>query len=442
MTSRAVAPYLSSFLNYEKNLKSLSIRNLNLKRVESVLEKIGSPHKSLKVIHIAGSKGKGSTAAFTAHILKEAGYKVGLYTSPHLYRLNERLRILRIGTRIEEISDRKFADALAKIKPAIEEYRRHSSLGHLTYFEVLTILAFYYFKKEKVDFAVLETGLGGRLDATNVCHSLVCAITPISLEHTQQLGRTLSKISFEKSAIIKNVNGLVPVAVIAPQKKEALTVIRKRIRDMGGDAIFIEKKSVRLLSVHASGQKFKMGPDVFSSRLLGPHQMINVATAVGIIAALQKFGYKISSGAIKQGIAETVWPLRFEMIRTKPWIILDAAHNRESCERLKETVEQIFPGQKVSLIFGSSDDKDIQGMAQVLMPMSRRIILTSADHPRAWRWSPRDAKKFFKAREIEITDSVRSACQLALDQCWSDAIIVITGSIFVAAEAHKIVKKL
>ena len=494
MNFRVAAQYLSTFTNYEENLNALSSRNLHLERVNFVLEKIGSPQKGLKAVHIAGSKGKGSTAAFTAHILREAGYKVGLYTSPHLYDLRERLRVLVPGRHpvsgqggkifADCISEKKFCQLLAQIRPRLEAARYHPRFGRLTYFEVLTVLAFYYFKKEKVDLVVLETGLGGRLDATNVCDPLVVAITPISLEHTQILGRTIPKIAAEKAAIIKKIQGVAPVAVVALQAPEALAVIKKRCQEVGASAVFIpptedhtckgvdewssgrdsaqtpptsgvwrgttavkpwgsigKDLQTRLISSGVKGQKFQIGKDVFSTALLGPHQVVNAATAVGIVNALDRLGFSIGKKATQKGIATAVWPLRFEIIGQKPWVIVDGAHNPESCAKLTETIRQIFPGEKAILIFGCSDDKDIKGMARQLAPVTQRVVLTSSRHPRAYVWKEGDIKKFFKVKGAQVVKTVSAACKLAVTMAGPDSLIVVTGSIFLAAEARKYFKK-
>ena len=439
--------YLDTFLNHEKNLKKFSPRHTHLERVKLVLDRLGSPQNDLKVIHIAGSKGKGSTAAFTAHILRQAGFRVGLFTSPHLYDVRERIRILaRSSNAVSQneflsgcIPKEKFNQLIKKIRPQLESGRHHAQFGDLTYFEVLTIVACCYFKNEKVDFVVLETGLGGRLDATNVCHALVSAITPISLEHTQQLGKTLVKISAEKAAIIKQSVNLIPaVAVIAPQSAEVMRVIRNRCRKVGARFTVVNRDiKTQFISSNIRRQKFSVNGKVFATTLLGRHQIDNAAVAVGIIEGLRDLGFSINFTAVKKGIAETQWPLRFEIFAKSSQIILDGAHNPESCQRLAKTIRDVFPNKKVVLIFGSSDDKDINGMLGYLKPLCCDIILTSALHPRALNWTPENIKKFFKNENSFIAESVSTACKFALKIAANRALILSTGSIFLAAEARK-----
>ncbi len=421
--------YLSTFLNYEKNLKAFSSRNLHLARVEDVLSKLGSPQKHLKVIHIAGSKGKGSTAAFVAQILEETGYRVGLYTSPHLYHLRERFRILdnkatrRVLSKNEIfndcISQKKFCDLFKRLRPVLEEGRHQPTFGDLTYFEVLTIAAFCYFYEEKVDFAVLETGLGGRLDATNVCEPLVAAITSISLEHTHQLGNTLRKIAVEKAGIIKK-NAAV---VLAPQCPEVLEVIKKRCAALKIVPTLAEK-------------------NIFKISLLGQHQQTNAAVAVGIIQALRRAGFSVAQSAVKKGLAQTFWPLRFEIVYKNPLIVLDGAHNPQSCGKLAQTIKKIFPARKVILIFGSSDDKDILAMAKHLAGVADTIILTRSRHPRAFAWTKQQVKEIFPMQNIFKASSVKQACALSLKIAAKKKLVLVTGSLFVAAEARKIFSKI
>lgn len=429
--------YLSTFLNYEKDLSRLSSRQLYLERVRYVLSTLGSPQKNLKVIHIAGSKGKGSTAAFIAGILQHAGYKVGLYTSPHLYDVRERFRILdkvalHQNSRTSEvfpdcISRSMFAALIKRIRPALEAGRHHPVFGDLTYFEVLTIAAFCYFRDEKVDFVVLETGLGGRLDATNVCSSLVAAITSISLEHTQQLGTTLRKIAAEKAGIIKRNCAVVS----AVQAAEVLSVIESRCRRFGISPVIVGK-DVQLKSV---GDNFKIA-------LVGQHQRGNAAIALGVVDVLRCRGFVIKPVAVRKGLAKTFWPLRFEMMCRKPMIVLDAAHNPESCQRLVATIQEKFPNKKAVMVFGSSKDKDMVAMARCLLPIAQQMILTSAAHPRAMIWTRAWVEENLSGANICVAPSTTRACRWALESAGLNGLIVVTGSLFVAAQARKILSKM
>ena len=446
MLPQAIKSYLDSFINYELNLNSISSSQFKLRRVERVLEELGSPHKNLKCLHVAGSKGKGSTCAFAATILQQAGYKVGLYTSPHLKSLNERIRILSLASAPTEdeifsgcISDDRFAKTLEEMKPALEKFRHSQEHGTLTYYEVLTALAFYYFRQEKADWVVLETGLGGRLDATNVVDSLVCAITPISLEHTQILGSTIEAIAKEKAAIIKTNR---PTVIVAPQEEEALRVIEDQCRAQGTTYFLVGKDiSAKLgrqdlngliLEVRGKGKYQNL-----KTSLLGSHQVINAATAIGMIEALEPHGVKVSPEIIRQGIEQTQWPGRFEIVQQKPYIILDCAHNPSSSAQLVKTMEEVLPGKKVRLIFGVSDDKNRAEICRCLNPIVKDVILTKADHPRACELSIDEMENCFIGKSLIATQNVNEAMGAALENIKADDIILVAGSIFIVGEARE-----
>ncbi len=518
MTPQEAKEYLDSFINYEVHLGLGDPSQFKLSRVEYLLELLGGPHKKLKFIHIAGTKGKGSTCAFAANILKYSGYRVGLYTSPHFCDLNERIRILSLthstppwrgsgatlspstsssrplagraksrgqaptylGGIVEHlqlrsvlnparpakrkrageynrraegltdplkkhdfifedcISDQELCSLIEKTQPYLEKARLTTKYGRLSYFEVLTVLALYYFFKQNVDVVVLETGLGGRLDATNVVDSLVCGITPISLEHTQQLGNTLDKIAQEKAGILKDPNQL---AVIALQPLEVYEVIKKRCEDLGIRFYTVGKDILfHSLTQEESQQRFeiKAGKSLYrlSTSLVGRHQVVNAATAVGLIEAGKDFGFQINEENISDGIAQCFWPGRFEIIQKYPWVILDCAHNPSSCLKLKETVLELFPQKKILLILGVSQDKDILGICQNLQSIAARVITTKANHPRAFDFTQKNSKDLFPGCQTTMTESVKEAVSLAFKKVDPEDVILITGSIFAVGEAR------
>lgn len=449
MNYRAAAQYLSSFINHEKNLRVGSFRRFHLERVRIVLEAIGSPEKHLKTIHIAGSKGKGSTAALTASILRSAGYRVGLYTSPHLYDLRERIRILdpkaKRGSSSELFFDAipkdHFAGLVAKLKPYLEESHRNKRYGSLTYFEVLTILALYYFRQQNVDFAVLETGLGGRLDATNVCEPWVCAITPIGLEHTAILGKTLDKITREKAGIIKKIPGFPPPrVVVGAQSPLVRKILQRHCEQIKSSILWVGRDlQTAFLTADQKQQKFVMSCGdhklTVSTRLLGAHQRDNAATAYGIARSLFQLGFSISDQSIKDGLAQVEWPLRFEILDRHPVQVVDGAHTPESCLKLAETIQKNFFGRKIILVFGVSADKDVYNLARPFLKIADQFILTQAQHARALKWDKKHLR-FFKT-QVRIVENVPIACKLAIKMCRGDQIIVAAGSIFLAAEARK-----
>ncbi|HOX54280.1 MAG: bifunctional folylpolyglutamate synthase/dihydrofolate synthase [Candidatus Omnitrophica bacterium] len=436
--------YLNSFINYETKLEFPYKESFKLERMQDLLESLDNPQDAVKSIHIAGTKGKGSTSAYCANILKEAGFRTGLYTSPHLNTFRERIRILDGKIQDQDpyfsgmISEKDVCIYVERLKQGIERFNKKSSWDKLSFFEVYTALAFLYFKDKKVDFVVLETGLGGRLDATNAADSLVSVITPISFEHTQKLGNTLKEIATEKAGIIKKKN---QVVVSAIQPDEALSAIKKRCQEfdaklyvMGKDIFFEE------LFSDINGQVFNYFDSFceyanLRTSLLGSHQLINAATAIGIIDALRLFNFIVPPEAIKKGLEATSWPGRFEIMAKDPFVILDGAQNAASAEVLKKTIKKIFGDQKVILILGVSQDKDLQGICRELELIAKTVILTKADNPRASE--PKNLIQFFpKNKEIRLTSSVKEAIELSKAISEKTDIILASGSLFVVGEAR------
>jgi dihydrofolate synthase/folylpolyglutamate synthase len=474
--------YLESFINYEKIPAWPYEKSLKLKRIQGFLSILDNPHDGLRYIHIAGSKGKGSTCAFITYILREAGYKVGLYTSPHLSDFRERIRIvepLPLNSNPQPefegmISKNELLKLIEKLKPAIEKYNRISKYGPLSFFEVYTALAFVYFKEKKVDFVVLETGLGGRLDATNVVDPLVCVITPISYEHTQKLGKTLQKIATEKSKIIKKIafgnnlcdfrsgtkfsrplpkkiassggrlqyirpsNGNLPV-VSAPQEKEALAVFRDRCKKTGA-RLFLIGKDVRYKK---TGKSFQVrgASGTYSDlrvRLLGQHQVVNASVAVAAIEALRVFGITVEVDSLRRGLYTAVWPGRCEIISRKPWVVLDGAQNTASVRVLKDVVTREFKYKRLILVLGISNDKDIKGICHELYDFADEVIVTQARNPRATPAG--ELARYFTAKPACVTVSVKEAMRKAAQIATGKDLILVSGSLFVVGEARGIEK--
>jgi len=438
MTYPAVNKYLNSLANYEKNTNYSYKETLKLRRIRDFLAIIGNPQQSLRIIHVAGTKGKGSTSVFVAYILRAAGFSVGLYTSPHLSDFRERIRILRpfvaSGNRKAKdfegmISKKALVHLAEELKLKIQKYNRYSKHGPLSFFEVYTAIAFLYFKRQQIDFVVLETGMGGRLDATNAADSLVCGITPLSFEHVQKLGNTLAKIAKEKVGIIKQKGAIV---ISALQVKEAEKIIHDRCKKF--KARFYEvgkqikydksKQGLTIQGLKNNYRNLRLG-------LLGEHQAANAALAVGLVEGLSFYGINLKAAAIRRGLSRAVWPGRCEVIQKNPLIILDGAQNVASAQVLKKAVEDNFKYRKLILVLGISSDKDIRGICQELGSLADEIILTRAETPRAT--APVELAGYFK-RKLHLTQSVKEAKLLAGSLAGKKDLILVTGSLFVVGE--------
>ena len=437
MNYKAALAYIDTFINSERSPDfSRQARFYNLERISHLLTQLGNPHRQLKVVHVAGSKGKGSTAALIASILTHAGYKTGLFTQPHLITPRERCRI---NSRL--ISEEEFARSVDRLKPSIEAMGELKSIGRVSFFEIYTTLAFSYFADNAVDFAVIEVGLGGRLDATNVVDPLVSVITPISLEHTAILGDTHEAIAKEKAEIIKPNR---PV-VLAPQLPEAQAVFeavaadRDAPMDGVGRDIHLKRKDWNI-----NGQTFDLTtqsafyPDLFLP-LLGEHQAFNAATAVACIERIRKEGYTVPRTSIYDGLREVRWPGRMQVVGRSPVILLDGAHSPTSAEALCKAIREIFRYRRLILVVGLMRDKDLQAIGQVLCPFAAEIITTQAfDNPRvipaeeiAQAWLETGANS-------HVCPSVREAIPLAQSIATPSDLICIAGSIYIVGEAMKV----
>ncbi len=401
----------------------------NLERMHELCTRLGNPQNQYPSVHIAGSKGKGSTAAMTASILQTAGYRTGLYTSPHLHTFRERIRIDG-----QLISQERLISLWEQLRPHAK------ALEETTTFEIITALAFMDFAAADVDWAVLEVGLGGRLDATNVVQSQACAITSLSHEHTDLLGHTLSLIAFEKAGIIKSG---VPV-VVGPQAPEAMAVIED-VANQAGAKLWCVDEDWRYDILQSTDHGLILditGPDVHYGNLhvplIGDHQAANATVAVALMHALRNNDVFISEETIREGLAKAYWPGRLERLSRDPLVVVDSAHNHQSAERLQKALD-LFPHRRLILLFGASADKDIEGMLDVLAKDADAIIVTRSFHPRA-----ADADRLAELATtiapnspVYITDDALPALQLAESLAQPDDLVLITGSIFVVAAARE-----
>ena len=369
--------YLYSFVDYSlKHADELAKAEFNLERMRQLMQLLGEPQTRYPTLHIAGTKGKGSTAALTASVYQAAGYRVGLYTSPHMEDFAERIQV--DGTPIPHAD---LSALVEEIQPAVAQ------VPYLTTFELTTALAFLYFARRRVDIGIIEVGLGGRLDATNIITPLACAITPISFDHTAVLGNTLAQIAAEKGGIIKPD---VPV-VLADQPDEAHQTLAALAAARGAPLIDAPQTvQCQVLSQTLDGQTLQLSwrgapPQTVTMPLLGPHQAENAVTAWALLHTAAGRGLPLSPEALTRGFAAVHWPGRFEVFARQPLIILDGAHNEAAAIRLTETLQALLPAQKAVLLFGVSEDKDAAAMLHHLAPWVDTVIFSRAEHPRATR---------------------------------------------------------
>jgi dihydrofolate synthase/folylpolyglutamate synthase len=415
----------------------------NLLRIEQLLNRLGDPHRAFKVVHVAGTKGKGSTCRLIESVLSTAGYRTGLYTSPHLHTFRERIQVGRGGGNPPVLISRGEVAAL------VDELEPHvATVPGLTYFEIVTAMGLLYFARQHVEMAAVEVGLGGRLDATNIVTPQVSVITSLSYDHTAWLGNTLAQIAFEKAGIIKPG---VP-AVSAPQPPEALDVIERTCADkasplvlVGRDWLYapgrIEQDGQWFARVRPEWYKnFLPQPEFYWIPLLGRHQIVNATVALAALDVLRSQHLTISPKAVEWGLRDVRWPARLEVLSREPLVLVDGAHNGESAQRLQAALQEWFPGQKWTLVFGASFDKDLAAMLDALVPMSSRVILTRAHSRRAAdveQLSELATARSARGAQVEVADSVTQSLGLALRDAGEQSGVIVTGSLFVAAEAEE-----
>jgi dihydrofolate synthase/folylpolyglutamate synthase len=397
---------------------------LGLERIQTLLAALDNPHQACRFIHVAGTNGKGSTCAMLERTLREAGVRTGLYTSPHLVEPTERIRING-----QPVTPDQFAQAFQQLHLASEQLLRDGAIDmHPTYFESVTAMAYLLFRSQGVQTAILETGMGGRLDATNVVDPLLSVITPIDLDHEKFLGNTIPLIAREKAGIIKPGR---PV-VWSRQHHEALTVLDARARETGSQVIPAARWRVNQLELHAYGSRFRAsGPNAtvdVDCPLIGAHQVENALTA---IAALDHLGY--SPAQIRQGIAATEWPGRLERIRRAPDVFLDGAHNPAGARALAGYLRHFHHNRKVWMIFGAMRDKDLHVIGPLLFPLASELIFTTPNQSRAFQAEEiREISGYHQAR---LAPTVPEALAI-LEEARPEDAVFITGSLYLVGEAR------
>ncbi|AWI06951.1 bifunctional folylpolyglutamate synthase/dihydrofolate synthase [Clostridium drakei] len=443
-------------MNYEDTMKYITNTakfgsNLGLSRTEKILELLGNPHKKIKYIHVAGTNGKGSVTVMISKILMESGFKVGMYTSPYLEEFEERIQING-----NNISKEALSSVVTEVSKAVDKV---IELGydHPTEFEIITCAMFYYFYKEKIDFGVIEVGLGGRLDSTNVVQPytsqlgggvLASVIVSISKDHMNILGDTLEKIAYEKAGIIKNS---VPV-IMYPQEKSVEEVIEGVCKEKESNLVKVPFNCVEHVESEKISsksnkyvQKFivKTSKNIYNIQLslLGKHQMVNCATAIFAIEEIIKQGFNIEANSILNALKNVKWIGRLEVMKSKPLVIIDGAHNIDGITKLKENIEKYFSYKKMVLILGILADKEVEKMVSTITPMAEKIIAVTPDSYRAE--NAHELEKIIKKcnANCESKDNYEEAYKTALSYLEEEDILIISGSLYMIGGMRKIITK-
>ncbi|MBN2561433.1 MAG: bifunctional folylpolyglutamate synthase/dihydrofolate synthase [Phycisphaerae bacterium] len=437
-TYASALAFLDAQVNYERLPPRAQARGFRtLARVKRVLADLGDPQTSFRSVHIAGSKGKGSTATMLSEMLLGNGLTVGVFTSPHLMDVRERVAINR-----KLISEEDMTRLIGRVAKIVRGYEEKD---HPTYFEILTAVAFQHFKEKEVDIAIVETGLGGRYDATNVLVPEACGITSISYDHMPQLGNTLAKIAEEKAGIFKE-----DVPVVSAQQPPEVKKTLKKVADRTGTPLFFAGDdfafSYRFESSRASGPHARIGVSTPTSHfdhlvvpLVGEHQAINCGVALGLLDQLKILGLNLDDEASISGLARVKLEGRMEMLCEQPRVIADGAHNAASIEALMRAIGQNIPYDSMVVIFGCCADKDIDGMLRLIQLGADKLILTGIKSPRGA--DPADLARAFSevsGRMVQVATNLPEALEIAQKAITREDLICITGSFYLVSEAKRL----
>ncbi|HEV2386721.1 MAG TPA: folylpolyglutamate synthase/dihydrofolate synthase family protein [Candidatus Acidoferrales bacterium] len=433
MTYREAVRYLLALGHELAAPRQARVHKFDLENIRSLTQALGQPHRRYPSAHIAGTNGKGSTAAFLDSILRAAGLATGLYTSPHLERINERIRV---GG--QPVPDEEFARSFTRVRQLIERLLATGELAaHPTYFECLTAMAFEVFARRPVDFAVLEVGMGGRLDATNVIKPEVAIITSIDFDHESYLGHSIEEIAAEKAGIIKPG---IPV-VSAAERAAARAVIVRRAEELAApvveadrayrlEAVRSEGGSYRAVAVEVeSGERIELAPS-----LEGRYQLRNALAAAAAARLLARRGFPLTRAAIERGIAQTSWAARLERMGERPALYLDGSHNPAGARELVAFWSEQFPGRRLLLVYGAMRDKAVDEITGVLFPRADRVIFTAPHQPRAISAEALAAMSGHLARQFEVIAEPAAAVSRALDLAGPDDVVFVTGSLYLAGD--------
>lgn len=424
-------------MEYIHNTEKFGV-NLGLSRIEKLLQLLKNPHKKIKTIHIAGTNGKGSTTAMLTNILVTSGYKVGMYTSPFLEEFEERIQINNCN-----IPKERLCEVVATVKDAsmvmIEE-----GFEQPTEFEIITAVMFKYFYEEKIDLAVIEVGLGGRFDATNVIEPILSIIASISLDHMHVLGDTIEKIAFEKAGIIKENTPL----VLYPQKASVLEVIKKVAEEKNVPITIVQENAAKFRKVNKTADMLtqeieintEKGRYISELKLLGTHQLLNTAVVVVACEKLIEQGYKISEKNINTGLSTVLWKGRMEIMSNNPLTVIDGAHNIDAIIRLRESVGKYFPNKNIILILGILSDKQVDNMVEVIAKDAKKVITVTPNSERAEL--AEDLLEIVKKvnDKCEYEKSYEEALRKAREYAESEDIILISGSLYMIGDMRKLLR--
>lgn len=425
-------------INYIKDTAKFGSK-LGLERTEKILEYLGNPHKKIKTIHIAGTNGKGSTTAMLTKILVESGYKVGCYISPYIEEFEERMQINN-----ENIPKEDLAEIVTEVSKAVDKVIK-ADYGNPTEFEIITCAGFLYFERNNVDFAVVEVGLGGRLDSTNVIKPELSVIGSISLDHVQILGDTIEKIAFEKGGIIKENTKV----VLYPQQDSVIKVIEDICESKSAPLVRVIKDNAKFEGVSEGTdgqitQKLKVvtSKDTYCVQLalLGVHQVQNCNVVINCCEALMDMGVKITKEAILKGLKLVKWPGRLEIMRRSPLVVIDGAHNIDGIKKLSESMNKYFKYKKMVLILGILADKQVDEMINTICPKAAKVIAVTPHSERAELCEDLRDKILLCNENCEAVMDYEKAYEKALSYCEEEDMIIISGSLYMVGDMRKIVR--
>jgi dihydrofolate synthase / folylpolyglutamate synthase len=430
MASRVEQDYLET-MQYIANLTKFGM-NFGLNRIEELLKRVGNPERGLRIVHVGGTNGKGSTTMLIAEVLEEAGFRVGVFTSPHLHDYRERITING-----EMISKADVSKLIKILKPHLEELVA-SGVEHPTEFEVNTAMALMYFAAQKVDFALIEVGLGGEIDSTNVVNPLISVITNVGMDHMDYLGETLEEIAQVKAGIIKSGS----IVITASNRPEVLKILREKAK-LVGTPFWVVGEDVRwdqrwsgeleqefdLIGLSGSYRKLRL-------RLVGSHQVVNAATAVTVCEVLKsEYGVEIERKHIYEGIRKTVWPGRLEMLSLKPKILLDGAHNVDGAHALAEALG-LFVRRRLIICLGMLGDKEREKVVELLAPFADEVIITKPNSPRAGNWQYLAELIEAKGKPVTRIEEPKEAVLEAYARLQPEDMLCVTGSLYMVADAR------